>query len=131
MLPTNDPKVIQNIFQRMFTEVFADEDLKQNLMGINKVVMIKYNRPEVVMYLDLRDDGTKVLFQLDGAQTPNATLEMDWETAHRFWSGKLDLIPAILSERVRVSGEVEQFVELRSMYGKATEIYNDIISSIS
>ena len=130
MLPTNDPKVIQDIFQRLFDELFADEALAENLIGINRVVKIKYERPDVVMYLDFKDDGSKVLFQHGGSQAPAATMEMDWETAHRLWSGTLDLIPALMTERIRVAGEVEQLVSLKSMYGRAIEIYKDIISSI-
>ena len=131
MVPTKDPKVIEGIFQKLFEELFADEDLKKNLLGINKVVKIKYERPEVVIYLDFSDEGSRVLFDVDGVTSPSATLEMDWETAHKLWSGTLDLIPALMTERVRVGGEVEQLVALKSMYGKATELYKDIISSIS
>jgi putative sterol carrier protein len=130
MLPTQDPKVIEDIFQRLFGELFTDESLMQNLQGINRVVLIKYERPDVSIYLDLKDSGSNVVFQADGIQEPAAVLEMDWETAHKLWSGNLDLIPAMMSERVRVAGEVEQFVQLRSMYGKATELYKDIISDI-
>jgi putative sterol carrier protein len=131
MVPTRDPKVIEEIFQKLFDRLFADESLMQNLMGINRVVMIKYDRPEVVIYLDFNDGGSRVLFKAEGRMNPHATLEMDWETAHKLWSGTLDLIPALLSERVRVAGEVEQLVQLKSMYGKATEIYKEIIDSLA
>ena len=131
MLPTQDPKVIQEIFQKLFDELFTDDELAKNLLGINKVVKIKYERPEVVMYLDFKDEGSKVVFQADGAHLPAATMEMDWATAHRLWSGTLDLIPALMTERIRVAGEVEQFVMLKSMYGRAIEIYKDIIGKIN
>ncbi len=131
MVPTEDPKVIQDIFQKLFDRLFALDEMKPNLVGINKVVKIKYDRPEVIMYLDFKDDSSKVLFLADGEITPAATLEMDWETGHRLWSGNLDLIPALMTERVRVAGEVEQFVLLKSMYGKAVKIYKEIIDSIS
>jgi putative sterol carrier protein len=131
MVPTEDPKVIQDIFQQLFDRLFALDEMKGNLIGINKVVKIKYDKPDVTMYLDFKDDSSKVLFLADGEMVPAATLEMDWETAHRLWSGNLDLIPALMTERVRVAGEVEQFVLLKSMYGKAVKIYKEIIDSIS
>jgi len=131
MVPTKDPKVIEEIFQQLFDKLFTDESMKQNLQGINKVVMIKYDSPEVVMFLNFGDGQGKVLFGPEGSQTPHATLEMDWETAHKLWSGTLNLIPALMTERVRVAGEVEQLVQLKSMYGKSIEIYKEICGSIS
>ena len=131
MVPTQDPKVIQEIFQQLFDRLFDVEELKANLLGINKVVKIKYDKPEVTMYLDFKDEGSKVVFLPDGGLDPAAVLEMDWETGHRLWSGNLDLIPALMTERVRVAGEVEQLVQLRSMYSKAIEIYKEIVDSIS
>jgi putative sterol carrier protein len=131
MVPTQDPKVIEEIFQQLFDKLFADESMKQNLQGINKVVMIKYDRPEVVMFLEFSDGAGKVVFSPEGTFTPHATLEMDWETANKLWSGTLNLIPALMTERVRVAGEVEQLVQLKSMYSKATEIYKQICDSIA
>ena len=131
MVPTEDPKVIQDIFQQLFDRLFADEEMQGNLQGINKIVKIKYDRPEITMYLDFKDDESKVLFLPDGELDPAAVLEMDWATAHKLWSGNLDLIPALMTERVRVAGEVEQLVQLRSMYGKAITIYKEIIASVS
>ena len=131
MVPTKDPKIIEEIFQQLFDKLFADESMKQNLKGINKVVMIKYDSPEVVMFLNFGDGQGKVQFGPEGSQTPHATLEMDWATAHQLWSGTLNLIPALMTERVRVAGEVEQLVQLKSMYGKSIEIYKEICDSIS
>ena len=130
MVPTKDPEVIKDIFQKLFDELFADDVLAENLLGINKVVKIKYVRPEVVMYLDFKDNGSKVMFQPEAGLEPVAFMEMDWETGHKLWSGNLDLIPALMTERIRVGGEVEQFVSLRSMYGRAIEIYKNIINNL-
>jgi putative sterol carrier protein len=131
MVPTEDPMVIQGIFQQLFDRLFALDEMKGKFQGINKVVKIKYDHPEVTMYLDFKDEASKVIFLPDGELDPAATLEMDWETAHKLWSGKLDLMPALLTERLRVAGEVEQLVSLRSMYREATAIYKEIIESVS
>ncbi len=130
MVPTKDPKIIEDIFQQLFDKVFQMEDMKKNMEGLEKTVMIKYDHPEVVMFLSFSEGAGKVFFEPEGSRDPHATLEMDWETAHKLWSGTLDLIPALLTNRVRVAGEVEQLVALKSMYGNAMEIYKDICGRI-
>ena len=130
MLPTEDPKVIELIFQKMFDRIFADEKLKENLSGINQVVMIKYERPDVFMYLHLSDGGSKIIFERDGLQEPDVTLEMKWETAHKLWSGNLDILMALVSQRIRVSGQVDKLLGIRCVLSPAMEIYKEVVASV-
>jgi len=130
MLPTEDPRVIKVIFQKFFDRVFTDEELKENLSGINQVVMIKYERPDVVIYLHLNDGGNKIMFDRDGVQEPDVTLEMKWETAHKLWSGNLDILMALISQRIKVDGQVDKLFGLKSIFGPAREIYKEIVASV-
>ena len=130
MLPTEDPKVIELIFQKLFDRIFADEMLKENLSGINQVVMIKYERPDVSIYLHLNDGGSKIMFERDGVREPDVTLEMKWETAHKLWSGNLDIFMALVSQRIKVDGQVDKLLGIKSLFGPVKEIYKEIVASV-
>jgi putative sterol carrier protein len=45
------------------------------------------------------------------------------DSAHRLWSGKLALMPAIMSREIRVMGPADKLKELSHIFKPASEIY--------
>ena len=130
MVPTQDPKVIVEIFQELFGQLFSDTEVTRNLSGINRLVMVKYSEPDVEMYLHLNDGGSKITFQQENSKSPDVTMEMKWETGHKLWSGNLDLLGALMTQKIKVKGEVDKLIGLRTVFSPATVIYKEIVASL-
>ena len=59
--------------------------------------------------------------------TPDATLIMDIDVAHRFWLGKLNLIKSLTGGEIKSEGSVPRLLKLLPVIKPAFKIYPEVL----
>lgn len=124
MAPTNDPAKILNLFGEFFDDIIAVEHLNNGFQNLDKVIGISYSNPDIKFALECRKE--KVKFVPDGDYESDVTIIMNWETAHKFWMGELDIISALFEQRIKIKGDAASLLALKPLFDETSEIYKRV-----
>ncbi len=117
-------------FYEMLDELFArlsqDPIIKKKALASKLTVCFNYREPEGQLWIDCTGDEI-VLKPGEQQLTPDATLSMDTDVAHRFWLGKLNLIKSLTSGEIDSDGSVPRLLKLLPVIKPAYTIYPEIL----
>ncbi|MFH1154067.1 MAG: iron-containing alcohol dehydrogenase [Pseudomonadota bacterium] len=126
------PKDITGVFKTsdMLYDVFVPfyELLKQDpriggsLAASNLCVQFRYTSPDAVITIDATGPETRIVKgDFDG--TPEVTMTMNADFAHRFWHGKTNLVTALTRRQVKARGNVPKTLKLLPILKPAYALY--------
>ena len=129
-VPTSDPSEIVDIHSELIRRIVATPEGAQGFSGNEKVIGLKIKDPDVTMRLVLSGGDTNLTgVGPDEDLKANISVVMSWEIAHKFWSGKLDLMGQLLTGKVKVEGgDMDPLFRLKALLPKAREVYSQIIT---
>ena len=125
---TRDTEVIGELFEDFFNNIFANDKLNNGFRKLDKVIEIVYRNPEMSFIINCRPGELSFDPDADGSCKPDVTIKMDWETAHQFWLGDLDILSAFFDQRIIVSGDAASLLDLKPLFKEASAIYK-VVSS--
>jgi putative sterol carrier protein len=84
--------------------------------------------PEIELRLNLNGADSELVEIPAGQPIQNdVTITMKWEIAHRFWSGDIDLMSALLTGKIKVEGSnMDPLFRLKSIVDQAREAYKEL-----
>ena len=96
----------------LFEQLAEDEELAPQFRKANTIVQYQYRDPESQITVKLMDgeDG-----KVDCGEThmePEVVMNMDADTAHRFWLGKLNVTVALARGQMKAKGPVAKILKL-------------------
>ena len=96
----------------LFEQLAEDEELAPQFRKANTIVQYQYREPESQITVKLMDgeDG-----KVDCGEThmePEVVMNMDADTAHRFWLGKLNVTVALARGQMKAKGPVAKILKL-------------------
>lgn len=100
-------KVVGGLFDR----VKADPEVARKLLGGRLVVKFLYRDPEGEVTVDLT--GPEIAYDLGPSKRrPDVEIRSSADTAHTFWSGKLNVPIAMATGKVKAKGSMTKALAL-------------------
>jgi putative sterol carrier protein len=97
---------------RLFTELMEDEELAGRFRKANTVVRYEYTNPEAAITVRLREDEPGDVELGESSIEPEVTMQMEADTAHRFWLGEVNVTTALARGQIKASGPVAKILKL-------------------
>lgn len=129
-LPTTDPHEIIELHAELISRLIATPEGTQGFSGSEKVIALKLRQPDITMKLWLNGADSNLTGLVDGEELKaDVSVIMNWELAHRFWSGGVDLISQLLIGKVRVEGgDMDPLFRLKALVPIARELYKQLVN---
>ena len=100
----------------------ADGDLGPALAKTGLCVQFVYKNPSAVITVDATGEEVKIV-QGDFDGSPEVTMTMDADFAHKFWHGKANLVTALTRRLVTAKGNVPKTLKLLPVLKPAYRLY--------
>ncbi len=100
----------------------ADPVLGPTLLKTGLCVQFVYNNPSGTITIDATGDALEIISGEFGG-TPEVTMTMDADFAHRFWHGKANLVSALTRKLVVAKGNVPKTLKLLPILKPAYRLY--------
>jgi len=122
----NDIQTFYDALIELFAKLMKDPVVKNKALSSKLKVCFNFYNPDGQMWIDCTGDDVKLL---PGSQdiSPDATLSMDADVAHRFWLGQLNLIKALSSKDIKSSGSIPKLLKLLPVIKPAFKIYPEVL----
>jgi hypothetical protein len=97
---------------RLLRDLIEDPELDAEFRRANTVVQYVLHDPEAVITAKiLADDQSAIEFGATDLE-PEVIMEMDSDTAHRFWLGRVNVTVALARGQIRAHGPVAKILKL-------------------
>jgi putative sterol carrier protein len=118
-------------FIRLFESAKDDEDLLTSLKKVNQLIWFDYTEdgPNCSFHVDCRGGDVKVAAG-QPAETPDLTMSLSADDAHRSWSNKLNPVMAITRRKIRVKGSATALLKLAPKLKKVAVIYEKALRDL-
>jgi len=103
--------------------MIEDDEVVVAMSGDVCELGILLKEPDIRLRLSINGAETR-LFEVkeDDESVDDPRIIMSWQTAYKFWQGKLDLMSSVLNGSVRVEGSnMDPLFQLKSIVHKAQE----------
>ena len=130
-IPTSDPEVIVEIHRNLIAKLLESPEAIEKLSGNPMQVGIILSDPDVSLILTL--DGANTTLTQSGESDPDIdpTIQMSWETAHKFWLGNMEIMSAVFTGKVRLQGKnMDPLFRMKGVVDVARKVYSEIINDI-
>lgn len=122
----SDIQPLYEMLDELFVRLSKDPVIKEKALASKLVVCFNYRDPDGQLWIDCTGDEI-VLKPGKQDMTPDATLSMDTDVAHKFWLGKLNLIKSLTSGEIESDGSVPRMLKLLPAIKPAFGIYPEIL----
>jgi putative sterol carrier protein len=109
----------------IFEIAFKTPGIGDKLAATGKTIRLKIVDPDTTIFLDL--PGREVLAQPAEGAEPDVSLEMSGELANRFWQGQANLLPAIATRKIKVTGNIASLVKLQPSMEELYSVYSGLL----
>jgi hypothetical protein len=106
-----DADSLYDILLGFFETLREDPEIGPALAETGLCIQFVFRRPEAVITVDARQDPM-VFHRGDFSGTPEVTMTMDADFAHKFWHGKANLVTALTTRQVTARGNVPRTIKL-------------------
>ena len=127
-VPTTDPATIIALHTRLVERLRSSPEVAAAMAGEPACIGIHLTEPDIDLRLRLNGAESSLVQAVDGEETVcDVIITMKWETAHRFWSGDIDLMSSLLTGKIKVEGpNMDPLFRLKSIVHKARESYMEL-----
>lgn len=107
-------------------QLVEDPDLAPKLVAANLSFRMNFSDPDAMLLLDATEGpAVELLSDAAGSYRPEIDLFMSADDGHRFWSGDLNLLTALVRREVRAVGPIAGLLELLPALESAHEKYRE------
>jgi hypothetical protein len=107
-----DDEDVYRIIGRLNQELMVDPELGPRFQRANTTVQYLMHDPEAVITIDLHPDAEPRVDLGPSDLDPEVVMEMQADTAHLFWLGKVNVTVAIARGEIKASGPVAKILRL-------------------
>jgi hypothetical protein len=117
-----DSEMLCEVLTEFYEKLKETPGIGPNLARTNLCVQFRYSNPEAVITIDATGDETLIIAgEFDG--TPEVTMSMNADFAHKFWHGKANLVTALTRRQVKAKGNVPKTLKLLPILKPAYDLY--------
>ena len=96
----------------LFEELAALPEVQEALESLTLSVRFNYTIPDCVMTLTISDGEYRMSHNASDDTTPDVELTMTGDVAHKFWTGELNVMGAITTREIGISGSLGNIMRL-------------------
>ncbi len=131
-----DKKELTNVFDNtdmlydvltdFYNKLKAHPEIGSSLNSTNMCIQFRYKNPSAIITIDATGDEPMIT-NGEFPGTPEVTMTMDADFAHKFWHGKANLVTALTRRRVVAKGNVTKTLKLLPILKPAYQLYPDFL----
>lgn len=116
---------------KMWENVGKDADLREGARKVNQLILFDYTEsgPDCAVWVDCRKDAF-VVGTGKPPDTPDLTMSLSADDAHRSWMNKLNPVMAITRKKIRVKGSATGLLKLVPKLKKVAVIYAQTLTDL-
>ncbi len=124
----SDINLFYELLTELFQKLFADPQIAAKARESQLTVQFTYCNPEGSFWIDCKPDPMVTYAGEPPAPlVADATMDMELDTAHAFWCGKLNLLGALSSGLIDAQGSVPRMLKMLPVIRPAYAIYNGLL----
>lgn len=118
----------ETVMGALFREISTTPAILEPLAATHMIVRFRYTEPSAVLTFDFTDQPPRLRTDGDG----DAHLEMTQsaDVSHQFWLGRLKVVKAIATGKVRAKGDVSKALSLLPAIRPAFELYPRVLREL-
>jgi len=131
-LPTRERSTIIEFHQKLIERLISNNKVVEALDGVSGDIGITIQDPEVRLRL-IMDGANTRLIEVNGDDTipDDPHLKMAWETAYNFWMGRLDIMSALFTGKVKIEGQkMDPLFNLKNIVPYARDACVDVATEM-
>ena len=105
-------KQLYSYISELFEELAALPEAQEALESLSLSVRFNYTMPDCVMTLTISDGAYTISRDTCDNTTPDVELTMTGDVAHKFWTGELNVMGAITTREIGISGSLGKIMRL-------------------
>jgi hypothetical protein len=117
-----DSDMVYDILMDFYGELKAHPEIGPSLEKTNLCIQFRYKNPDAVITIDASGEETR-LIKGKFSGTPEVTMSMNADFAHKFWHGKANLVTALTRRQVKAKGNVPKTLKLLPILKPAYDLY--------
>lgn len=127
-VPTNDPERILEVHQQLVERLRTNPEVASVMEGEIATIGIHLTEPDINLRLSLNGADSSLVRILEGDdKEDDVKISMKWETAHKFWLGQVDIMRALLTGKIKITGpNMDPLFRLKSIAQFACQTYQEI-----
>ncbi len=118
-----DSETLYDVLVNFFEELKAHPEIGPSLKKSNLIVQFRYKNPDAVITIDASGDDVLLYKAEEFKGSPEVTMSMNADFAHKFWHGKANLLTALTRRQVQAKGNVPKTVKLLPILNPAYDLY--------
>ena len=107
-----DEQEVYDHIGRLFQDLMRDEELVPKFQKANTIVRYAFRDPESSITVKMLEGEDPQVDLGPTDLTPEVTMSMDADTAHRFWLGKVNVTVALARGQMKAKGPVAKILKL-------------------
>ncbi|HNZ64579.1 MAG TPA: SCP2 sterol-binding domain-containing protein [Smithella sp.] len=126
-----DTQEVTTAITKMWEEVGKDAELRPLAAKLNQLIVFDYTQegPGCAVWVDCRNNEYKVGTGIPEG-SPDLTMSLSADDAHRSWSNKLNPVMAITLKKIRIKGSATGLLKLVPKLKKVAIIYNKALTDL-
>lgn len=103
---------LYSYISELFEELAALPEVQEALESLKLCVKFNHTMPDCVMTLTISDGTYTISHNVNDHTTPDVELTMTGDVAHKFWTGELNVMGAITTREIGISGSLGKIMRL-------------------
>lgn len=129
-----DQREMQDIQRAFFDRVASDAKVGPQLRAAGLIIRFQLQDPSGIVTIDGRSEGGEgrhfaVVFG-DSDLRPDITFTSSADLSHELWQGRLDIINALFTGKVKASGDVSQAMKIVPALKPIADIYKNVLTTL-
>ncbi len=129
-----DQKEMQEIQLAFFERVASDPQVGPQLREAGLVIRFQVHDPAGSVTLDCRGEAGEGRYFItafgDIDLQPDITLTSSADLSHEFWQGRVNIVNALFSGKVKAAGNVSQAMKFIPALKPIADIYKNVLTSL-
>lgn len=126
-----NPEEAVTAIKKMWEDVGKDDELSPLAAKLNQLIVFDYTQdgPGCAVWVDCRNNSFAVGSGIPEG-SPDLTMSLSADDAHRSWSNKLNPVMAITLKKIRIKGSATGLLKLVPKLKKVAVIYNKALTDL-
>ena len=107
-----DAQEVYDTIGKLFVDLSNDDELAPKFRKANTIVQYNHRDPDSSITVRLKEDEPADVDFGETEMEPEVVMNMEADTAHRFWLGQVNVTVALARGQIKASGPVAKILKL-------------------
>ncbi|MCY3739862.1 MAG: SCP2 sterol-binding domain-containing protein [Candidatus Poribacteria bacterium] len=116
---------LYSYMSELFAEIATLPEAQEALKSLTLTVQFNYTVPDCTITLTAANGEYSIICGMSDNPTPDVELTMTGDVAHKFWTGELNVMGAITTREIGISGSLGKVMRLAPLIKTAVRYNRD------